>query len=95
MTERHFTRTALYPIAFSNVGQVLPLEVLRNIARCMEFANEVFHLWVIWWQRQRFGDAEKASPRSLLLVANEDGLYSNAQRAVGQTTVAGYRPLGV
>jgi hypothetical protein len=50
MTERHLTRTALHPIAFSNVGQVLPLEVLRQVARCIELVDEVFYFRIVGWE---------------------------------------------
>jgi hypothetical protein len=38
-------------IPFSDVGQVLPLEVLRQVAGCVEFMDEVFYFGIAWWQR--------------------------------------------
>jgi hypothetical protein len=68
---------------------VLPLEVLCQVARRIEFMDKLFYFGVIRWQRQGFADADEAYPWSLFLVLDEDGPRGNTQRTVGRAIVSG------
>jgi hypothetical protein len=47
MLKKHWEDLALDLLPFSDMGQVLPLDVLRQVAGCIKFF-EAFYFKVIW-----------------------------------------------
>ena len=77
--ERYVPDSAFTTFVSLELGQVSTPEVLAEIARGMKLVDELFDAMIVRRQGECYSDADEASPRSLLLILNEEGYYGGMQ----------------
>ena len=53
--------------------------MLAEITRGIELVDELLDAMIVRQQEECYSDADEASPRSLLLILNEEGYYGSMQ----------------